>query len=230
MINEKEKDERAYKVEYLGEKLSKDLLSYKVIVLGFYGVGKTSIINKLMEKETDKEYAPTISVDIKNFQVKVNDKIIQIQIWDCCGNDEFAQNTTNLFKNASIAILVYAINEKKSFENLEQWNNILLYNSYDHITFLIGNKNDLEGERKITIENGENFKNSYDNIKMFFETSAKNGEYIDKLLENIVISIYEKNEKEQNDLENAMNYNNRPIKLNKENHKKKKKKNCICKL
>ena len=230
MINEKEKDERAYKVEYLGEKLSKDLLSYKVIVLGFYGVGKTSIINKLMEKETDKEYAPTISVDIKNFQVKVNDKIIQIQIWDCCGNDEFAQKTTNLFKNASIAILVYAINEKKSFENLEQWNNILLNNSYDHITFLIGNKNDLEGERKITIENGENFKNSYDNIKMFFETSAKNGENIDKLLENIAISIYKKNEKEEKDLENAMNYNNRPIKLNKENHKKKKKKNCICKL
>ena len=113
MINEKEKDERAYKVEYLGEKLSKDLLSYKVIVLGFYGVGKTSIINKLMEKETDKEYAPTISVDIKNFQVKVNDKIIQIQIWDSCGNDKLAQQMPNLFKDAFIALIVYAINNKK---------------------------------------------------------------------------------------------------------------------
>ena len=228
MIDEKEKDEGEYKVEYLGEKLSKDLLSYKVIVLGFYGVGKTSIINKLMGKETDKEYAPTISVDVKNFQVKVNEKIIQIQIWDCCGNDEFAQSTKNLFVNASISILVYAINERKSFKNLEEWYNILKTHTFDSTLFLIGNKNDLEKERKVKIEEGEQFKNSYDNIKMFFETSAKNGENIDKLLNNIAISIYEKNEKEEKDLENELN-NNRPIKLNKVNNNKKKKNNCVCK-
>ena len=175
MINEKEKDERAYKVEYLGEKLSKDLLSYKVIVLGFYGVGKTSIINKLMEKETDKEYAPTISVDIKNFQVKVNDKIIQIQFWDCCGNDEFALNTPNLFKNTSLAILVYAIDKEKSFKILEQWHNMLLNNSYDHTIIWIGNKSDLEKERKVKLKDAETFKNNYHDIKMLFEASAING-------------------------------------------------------
>ena len=71
-----------------------------------------------MKKETDKEYEPTIILDVKFFQVK--DKIIQIQIWDCCRNDEFALNTPHLFKNASVAILVYAINDKeKSFNNLE---------------------------------------------------------------------------------------------------------------
>jgi small GTP-binding protein len=184
-----------------------------------------------MEKETDKEYAPTISVDIKNLQVKVNDKVIQIQIWDCCGNDEFALNTPNLFKNAKVAILIYAINDKnKSFKDIESWYNMVLKHSYCNILFLIGNKRDLEKERKVTIEDAENFKKNYDDIKIFFETSAKSGENIDKLLENIAISIFEKNEKEEKDLENAMNYNNRPIKLKKENHKKKKKKNCICKL
>ena len=76
MIDEKEKDKSKYKIEFLNEKFSKDLLTYKVIVLGLYGVGKTSIINKIMKKETDKEYEPTISLDVKFFQVKVKDKII----------------------------------------------------------------------------------------------------------------------------------------------------------
>ena len=93
-MNGNEENKSKYKIEFLGEKFSKDLNSYKVIILGRYGVGKTTIINTLMNKKIKEgEYAPTLSIDTKNFQVKVNDKIIQIQIWDCCGNDEFALNT-----------------------------------------------------------------------------------------------------------------------------------------
>ena len=181
-----------------------------------------------MKKETDKEYSPTINVDIKTFHVKVNDKIIQIQIWDCCGNDQFALNTRNLFINSSVVLLVYAINDKeKSFNDLKSWYNILKEYSYDSIIFLIGNKNDLEKEREVTIEDVETFKNNYNDIKMFFETSAKNGENIDKLFDDIAISIYEKIKNDEKNLENSMN-DNRSYKLNMENHKKKKKKKWIC--
>ena len=117
-----------------------------------------------MKKGFDKDNSSTISVDIKNFQVKVNDKIIQIQIWDSCGNDAFAKSTPNLFKNASIAILVYAINDKQSFEDLEKWYNILKDFCYAHKIFLIGNINDLKEERIVESEKGETFKNDYDNI------------------------------------------------------------------
>ena len=221
-----EKDKSKYKVEFLGEKTATNLLTYKVIILGLYGVGKTTIINKLMKKDTSKEYTPTINVDIKTFHVKVNGKIIQIQIWDCCGNDQFAQKTRNLFINSSVALLVYAINDKqKSFNDLKIWYNILKENSYDSILFLIGNKSDLENEREVTKEDVETFKNNYDDIKMFFETSAKNGENIDELLDNIAISIYDKIKNDEKNLENAMN-DNRSYKLNIENHKKKRKKKC----
>ena len=227
MINEKEKGESKYKIEYLGEKYSKELLTNKVIVLGLYGVGKEEIINKLLKRQIDNEYSPTISVDIVNFQVKVNDKIMQIQIWDACGNDEFALHTPNLFKNTSVALLVYDINDKNSFEALNNWYNMLLNNSYGHSIFLIGNKNNLEKERQVTKEEGEKFKNNYNAIKMFFETSSKDGENIDKLFDNMVISIYEKNEKDQKDLVNSKN-NIKAIKLNKKDHKKRKKKKWNC--
>ena len=121
-----------------------------------------------MNKVIDKEYAPTMTIDIKNIQVKVNNEIIQLNIWDCCGSDKFAQECKNLFKNVSIAILVYAINDKKSYEMLETWYNILKDHSYDNIIFLIGNKDDLEKkEREVKIEEGEKFKSNYADIKMF---------------------------------------------------------------
>ena len=160
MLDIKKEDETKYKFEYLGEKYTKDLKSYKVIIVGRYGVGKTRIVHRLMKNnDDDKEYFPTISVDIKNFQVKVNDKIIQIQIWDCCGNDKYAQSMPNLFKNTYIIILVYAINDRNSFEDLKNWYNLVKEHSFDNIVFLIGNKNDLrEGKGCIFYNNG----NMYD--------------------------------------------------------------------
>ena len=160
-------DNSKYKIEYIGEKFSKDLISYKVIFIGRYGVGKTSIIHKLMNKDFEKEYAPTMSIDIKNIQVKIDDKILQINIWDSCGNDKFALSTPNLFKNVSIAILVYAIDDKeKSFNELEIWYNMVKEHSKDSMIFLIGNKNDLEKKREVSKEHAETFKNKYDDINL----------------------------------------------------------------
>ena len=228
MIEEKEEDKSKYKIEYLGEKFSKDYKIYKVIVFGTFGVGKTNIINKLMDKEIKKEYEPTISIDIKSIQVKVNNKIIQIQIWDLCGSNKFVQNTPNIFKNTSIALLVYAINNKeKSFDELKNWYNILKEHSYEHKIFLIGNKSDLEKEREVTIEDAEKFKNNYDDIKIFLETSALNGNNMDKLLDNIAISIYEKDTNDENQLDNAI-HRERITLIKKESKKGKKKKKNFC--
>ena len=204
MIYENEIDKSKYKIEFLGEKFSKEFKVYKVIIIGRYGVGKTTILGKLMYKNVEKEYAPTVSIDIKNLQMKVNDKIIQIQIWDCCGNDKYAQSLPNLFKNTYIVILVYSINDRDSFEDLKNWYNLVKEHSFDNIIFLIGNKNCSEKEREVTNEEGDTFKNNYDNIKLFLETSALNGNNIDKLLDNIAISIYEKDINDENKLDNAI--------------------------
>jgi len=220
------KDKSKYKIEYTGEKFSKDLSIYKVIVIGRYGVGKTTTIKKLMSKEADGEYFPTLSVDIKNIQAKVNDEIIQINIWDCCGNDKFALGTPNLFKNVSIAIIIFAINDKKSFEELEKWYNMLKEYSKDSMIFLIGNKNDLEKEREVAIEVAEKFKNDNVDIKIFFETSALYDNNMDKLLENIVISIYEKDQKEKNDVDNALKKTKTLVKEDFAKQGEKKKKGC----
>ena len=203
MADDMKEDNSKYKVELLGENHSKEYTTYKVIILGLFNVGKTTIIGKLMNMP-DKEYEPTLSLDIKNVQIKVNDKILQIQFWDTCGNDQFAGSTPNLFKNASLAILVYAINDHKSFDNLSRWYNLVKDHSFDCNLFLIGNKSDLENEREVAIKEVEDFKNNYDDIKIFFETSAKSGENMDKLFENISITLYEKLINEEKIIEDAL--------------------------
>ena len=161
MSNEKEEEDKSkYNIECLGKKYSKDLKVYKIIILGLKGVGKTSIIHRLLNEGFDKEYLPTFSIDINTLQVKVNDEIMQFQFWDLCGDDKFVENTKILFKNVSSAILVYAINDRKSFDILEKWYNLLKDQSSDCIIFIIGNKSDLKEQREVEKEEVENFKNN----------------------------------------------------------------------
>lgn len=195
--NLKNGNNNEFKVEYKGidQEKVKSLLDkfkvFKVIILGLHGVGKTTI-SKYMELDKFETFAPTISVDIIFLKVNVNDENFLIQLWDICGNDDYAANTPNLFRNASLAMIVYAINHRQSFENVDFWNNLLLNNAGPNcIKYLIGNKKDLENERKISEEEGEQYKEDY-SFNYFIETSPKTDCNIKKLVEKISISLYKK--------------------------------------
>ena len=121
-LKEIEKNGKHYKIEYLGENLDEKNPTKKVIILGLTGVGKSTISNYLIKDEF-KEFFPTISLDLGNYKLKVNETIIQIQLWDTCGNEDFVAMTPNLFKNTFLAIIVYAIDDKNSFNDIEKWYN-----------------------------------------------------------------------------------------------------------
>ena len=222
-----------YKIENLGKNFNKELITYKVILLGLRGVGKTSISFHLIDNEFIQS-SPTISLDLANYQVKVNDKIIQIQLWDTCGNEEFAEKTQNLFVNTKLAILVYALNDRKSFEDIKKWYNILRNRTMGFMTFLIANKKDLEEERQVQEYEGEMLKNEY-GFNYFLETSAKSGFNITQLLEKIAIFIYEDEKDKEVPIRHSVTLNKEDLRQNNEisddnnnnnNKNKKKKKNC----
>ena len=71
--------------------------------------------------------------------------------------------------------MVYAINDKATFENIEMWlRELRTHSNPDAKVFLIGNKVDLEKEREITTEQGENYSKQ-NKIDFFMEASAKTG-------------------------------------------------------
>ena len=105
----------------------------------------------------------------------MNNKVIKLQIWDTCGQELYRSLITNFYRNSSLAIMVYAINSRESFENIEMWlRELRTHSNPDAKVFLIGNKIDLESERKISKEEGEKFCKD-NKLNGFMESSAKTG-------------------------------------------------------
>ena len=77
-----------------------------------------------------------------------------------------------LYKNAHAAIVTYDITVIESFESLESWVNELKESSDQNIPLLVlGNKKDLEDQRIVSTQKGEDFSEKID--AFFMEVSAK---------------------------------------------------------
>ena len=95
--------------------------SFKLIVIGDSGVGKSCLTNRITTNLFEDGYSSTVGFEFVSFNVKINGKVIKLQIWDTCGQELYRSLITNFYRNASLAIIVYAINSKESFEDIEMW-------------------------------------------------------------------------------------------------------------
>ena len=163
------------KYEILPEDYTQYDLSFKIIVIGDSGVGKTCLSNKATKNTFDDSYNTTIGFEFFSFNIKMFEKVIKLQVWDTCGQELYRSLITNFYRNASLAIMVYAINNKDSFDNIDIWlKELRMHSNPDSKAFLIGNKIDLENERKVSREQGEEYSNQ-NNFSLFMESSAKTG-------------------------------------------------------
>jgi small GTP-binding protein len=154
----------------------KNELTFKIIVIGDPGVGKSCLTGRATKDIFDPEFTNTIGFEFFNFIVKMDDKTIKLQIWDTCGQEVYKSLISNFYRNSSLALILYAINNKDSFQHAETWLNDLKNQANPNVrVFLVGNKSDLENERVISKEEGERFKEEK-KLDRFIETSAKTGE------------------------------------------------------
>lgn len=172
---QKEQPANNMSIEVLPEDYAQYDLSFKLIVIGDSGVGKSCLTNKATKNTFEPTYNATIGFEFFSFNIKVNDKVLKLQIWDTCGQELYRSLITNFYRNSSLAIMVYSVNNRESFENIDSWlKELKLHSNPDAKVFLIGNKVDLEGERVITREEGEKYCSDYQ-LNYFCETSAKTG-------------------------------------------------------
>ena len=149
--------------------------SFKMIVIGDAGVGKSCLTNRAAKDKFLSDYSPTVGFEFLTFSTNIENKIIKLQIWDTCGQEVYRSLITNFYRNASLAMMVYAINSRESFFHINQWlKEVRLQSHPDVKIILIGNKSDLENERVVTTEEAKKFKEE-NQILYFEETSAKSG-------------------------------------------------------
>ena len=163
------------KAEILPDDYNQYDLSFKMIVIGDAGVGKSCLTSKATKGIFDENYSATVGFEFLTFNVRIDGKVIKLQIWDTCGQEIYRSLISSFYRNASLAMMVYAINSKESFTHIETWlKEVKLQSNPDIKIFLIGNKADLENEREVQINDAKQFQEE-SGIHYFNEASAKNG-------------------------------------------------------
>lgn len=163
-----------YKIEILDNPNEFDL-SFKLIIIGDSGVGKSCLAMKASKDQFDALYSPTIGFEFMSFYLKIEEKIIKLQVWDTCGQEVYRSLITSFYRNSSLAIIVYAIDDENTFSDVNNWLNEVRTKGNPEVNiFLVGNKADLEDKRKVTNQEAKTFTEN-NRIKYFLETSAKTG-------------------------------------------------------
>ena len=167
----------------------------KLIFVGEGAVGKTSLIAQYVDNKFVEEYVMTVGRDKAIKELDINGKKINIEIWDTPGQEKFNQVNKIFMKNTKIAIIVYSIIDKKSFENLNKWLNMVkeINKNDDLVIGIVANKSDLFENQIVSKEEGEKF--AKDNNVLFFETSAKDYNSINKVFVELCKSYLENLEK-----------------------------------
>lgn len=168
---------------------------FKLIIIGDSTTGKTNILSRYLNNKFEKISKSTIGVELGNKTFNIKNNIVNCQIWDTAGQERYRSMTKAYYKGALGALIVYDITKKTTFESVENWLTDLKNSADQKISvILIGNKNDLEEEREVTIEEGEMKAKEFGIA--FLETSALNGTNIEKAFKTLVEEVYNKCHKE----------------------------------
>ena len=109
-----------------------------------------------------ENFKPTIGADFSNKEISLEDGVVILQIWDTAGQERFQSLSSAFYRGADCCCLVYDVTNPTSFDHLLDWKQVFLTKSQpqniDTFPFLvIGNKVDLEEQRKVTTIEAKKF-------------------------------------------------------------------------
>lgn len=158
---------------------------HKIIFVGDAGVGKTTIISRIMDNPFNDVYEPSIGVDFMSKNIKYRGQTVKLQMWDTAGQEKYKGLIPSYVRNSSIVFLVYDISTKVSFDNIPKWINFI--RTIENATLVLcGNKIDLPN-REVKKEEAEALAQK-EGIT-FFEVSAKTEENIKNMFYNVVAEL-----------------------------------------
>ena len=126
--------------------IGKNIYRYNIILVGDCSVGKTSIINRFIENRFNRNLKSTVNIEFRIKSIKLDSNtIVDLKIWDTCGEERFHSITKNFYHEADGIFIVFDLGDFKSFNNikifLKDINDICNINN--KAIMIIGNKNDL---------------------------------------------------------------------------------------
>lgn len=163
--------------------------SIKLLTLGNFSVGKTSIILRYANKRFFNTYLPTIGMDFIPKSIELNNIKLNIQIWDTAGQERYHAVSEQYYKKMNGVVLVFDLTNKESFTGIKRWMNEIERSRGKEVPIvLLGNKCDLE-DRAVKKEDIDNVVKKRKLV--YYETSALNGENVDNAINDLVLQVVE---------------------------------------
>ena len=164
---------------------------YKIIIIGDSGVGKSNILSRYLRDEFKQDSKSTVGVEFGAKKLTINNTTIKAQIWDTAGQERYRSITSTYYKGSKGCFIVYDITQTSTFESVDRWYNEMKKTADHNISIvLVGNKCDLDAQRQVTKEAGEEKAKTL-NVP-FFETSALANIQIEKVFNTMIEDIHEK--------------------------------------
>jgi small GTP-binding protein len=162
---------------------------FNIIVLGEQSVGKTSVISRLKGKKFEDTTLSTAGIDYYIDEKTFDGIKYKFKIFDTAGQERYKSIAGSTIKLADGFIIVYAVNNPKSFEQVQYWIDTIEEGTdlKKKPSVLLANKIDLE--RSVTKEEGEEFAKS--KSITYSETSAKTGLNIKETFDNLYNNIFQ---------------------------------------
>ena len=152
----------------------------KILVLGDYGAGKTSLIRQCVNEEFDDQHLTTLgaNVALKDISMRFGgekaDIDIELELWDIAGNKGIADVKRDFYKDGDGAIIVADLTKENNIEDCENWIKTT-YQIIGEIPFIfVANKYDLIHEDELDVEKMQELASRYNTP--FVVTSAKFGD------------------------------------------------------
>lgn len=166
---------------------------WKIVLVGEFAVGKTSLVRRFVNDEFSDSYLTTIGVKVTKKEAVINDKVsVDLLLWDIAGSDKFNQISPEYIKGASAGIIVADITRNNTIETISAHVDLLKNVNPDILILVALNKMDLVENPLDSIKLYESFFETND-IKFVLGTSAKSGLNVENLFNQLCNVLYEVN-------------------------------------
>ena len=162
---------------------------YNILILGGFGVGKTSLLGRYTD-DSFVIHSYTTDIDFKIKIIKLsNGKLVKLRIWDTGGYERLRPIIKTYINRSDGIILLYDVTDLNSFKYVNNWINFIRANAQRNlVVYLVGTKIDKKEERKVTIEEGEIIAEK--NKCLFAEVSSKTGYNVNEIFQDLVERIH----------------------------------------
>jgi len=168
----------------------------KVILIGEYGVGKSSLFRRFTTNSFVTATDRTVTLGLDNYGkvFEVNGNPMKLQLWDTCGMERVASITSSYYKYSEAAILVFALDRPDTFHVLAQHLLDIVTYAENAKIFLCGNKYDLKSKIQVSDADMEGFSEQCRNlVSGIYKTSCKTGEGVPEMFRDIARQLADSN-------------------------------------